>query len=177
MPIATLITSAALASEQLEAAYDLHKNDQARIMRALEVIKSTGKSIKTWRQEKTGGIQHNITLKAALLLPPRDWLYERCDRRFVQMLDQGAIEEVEALIAKSPPPDSPLWRAIGVQEIQAYLQGHINRDRAVELGQIATRRYAKRQYTWFRNQSPVDWKRIEQEINNKNINNFVTLFQ
>lgn len=154
----------------------LNPHDTTRITRALEVIMSSGTSIATWRKEKEGGISNIIDLKPLILLPPRDWLYEKCDRRFVQMLEIGAIEEVEELLKRNPPADSPLWRAIGVKEISAYINGDIDREKAIELGQIATRQYAKRQYTWFRNQGPSSWKRIEGTINYKNINNFVTLF-
>lgn len=154
----------------------LHPNDTTRIARALEVMQSTGISIDDWRQKKQGGIIADIDLKPLILLPPRDWLYERCDRRFIQMMNIGAVEEVEALITHDPPPNSPLWRAIGVAEIKAFLNGRIDREEAISLGQTATRQYAKRQYTWFRNQSPSAWPTAEQEINYKNINYFVTLF-
>lgn len=169
------------AFEKLEAldapmASRLNPHDTTRIARALEVIMSTGISIAIWRQKKEGGIANSIDLKPLILLPPRDWLYERCDQRFVQMMDIGATEEVEELLRRNPPKDSPLWRAIGVKEISAYINGEISRERAIELGQIATRQYAKRQYTWFRNQGPPSWKRLEDKINYKNINNFVTLF-
>ncbi len=169
------------AYEQLSAldapmADILNPNDTTRIARALEVIMSTGTSIATWRKKKEGGIAEAINLKPLILLPPREWLYEKCDKRFVQMMDIGAIEEVEALIKRNPPADSPLWRAIGVKEISAYINGDIDKEKAIELGQIATRQYAKRQYTWFRNQAPSRWQRADGEINYKNINDFVTLF-
>lgn len=155
----------------------LHPNDSIRIARALEVMQSTGISIDQWRHKKEGGIGANFDIKPLILLPPRDWLYERCNRRFVQMMDMGAITEVEALIKRNPPPDSPLWRAIGVHEIRAYLEGTIDRGEAITLGQTATRQYAKRQYTWFRNQSPMHWARLNQAVNFKNINEIVTLLR
>ncbi len=166
----------ALVREDPDAAQSLNPNDSARICRALEVIRSTGQSIINWRARKEGGIADTITLQPLILLPPRDWLYERCNKRFIQMFDNGAVEEVEALIKRDPTADSPLWRAIGVKEISAYIKGDIDQDKAIELGQIATRQYAKRQYTWFRNQSPVHWHRYEKEINYKNINIFETIF-
>ncbi len=165
-----------LAALDPPMAKTLNPNDTTRIARALEVIMSTKISIALWRQKKEGGISTIINLKPLLLLPPRDWLYEKCDRRFVQMLESGAIEEVEELLKRNPPADSPLWRAIGVKEISAYINGDIDRRTAIELGQIATRQYAKRQYSWFRNQAPFVWKRVEDKINYKNINDFVTLF-
>lgn len=158
-------------------AQKLHPNDTVRIARALEVMLSTHISMNDWRENKEGGIANEIDLKPLILLPPRQWLYDRCDKRFEQMMNGGAVEEVKALMAHNPPSDSPLWRAIGVKEIRAYLENEISYQEAIVLGQIATRQYAKRQYTWFRNQSPEHWLRAESEINFNNINNFITLFQ
>jgi tRNA dimethylallyltransferase len=167
----------ALKSEDAQMANALHANDDSRIKRALEVIRSSGRSIADWRGDKVGGIGEDVTLKPLLLLPPRPWLHERCDRRFTMMMDQGAIEEVEALLTKQLPSDAPVMRAIGVPEISAMLQGHIDRDEAILLGQAATRQYAKRQFTWFRNQSPTDWPMWTEEINDSNFNKIETIFQ
>jgi tRNA dimethylallyltransferase len=113
-----------------------------------------------------GGIGDKIRLHPLILLPPRDWLYARCDQRFVQMMEKGAIEEVEALLHRDLDPNLPVMRAIGVPEIAAMLSGQLSRDAAIEQGQRATRNYAKRQFTWFRNQSPAEWPRLEQELDN-----------
>ena len=112
-----------------------------------------------WRAEKHGGIGSHVTLTPLILLPDRDWLYDRCDRRFAGMMDSGAVAEVEALLARRLDPALPVMRAIGVPEITAMLRGEVDREDAVAAGQLATRRYAKRQYTWFRNQPPEDWPR------------------
>ena len=151
----------ALLAEDAGVAADLHPNDDSRVKRALEVIRSTGRSIADWRRKKTGGIGGDINLRPLLLLPPREWLYERCDRRFVEMMDGGAVDEVKATIARGLSHNSPVMRAIGVPEISAMLRGEITRDEAITFGQTATRQYAKRQFTWFRNQSPKDWPRNE----------------
>src|SRR5690606_37467330 len=108
---------------------------------------------------KSGGIAHRITLSPLILLPPRDWLIARCDLRFGQMVDTGAVQEVEALLARNLSPDLPVMRAIGVPEIAAWLAGAIDRDTMMERGRIATRQYAKRQYTWFSRQPPLGWHR------------------
>ena len=79
------------------------------------------------------------------------------------MLDHGAIEEVKALLARRLDPSLPVMRAIGVPEIRAFLAGGITREVLIERGAQATRNYAKRQYTWFRNQPPEDWRRIESQ--------------
>jgi len=139
----------------------LNATDTTRIQRALEVIRSTGKPLDHWQKHKVGGIGEQIRLHPLVMLPPRDWLYERCDRRLHDMIDRGAKIEVEQLLARNLPPNLPVMRAIGVAEIAAWISGDIGKDLAIERAQAATRQYAKRQYTWFRNQSPQDWPRIE----------------
>ena len=139
----------------------LNATDITRIQRALEVIRSTGKPLDHWQKHKVGGIGDQIRLHPLVMLPPRDWLYERCDRRLREMIERGARQEVEQLLARNLPPNLPVMRAIGVAEIAAWLAGDISKDLAIERAQAATRQYAKRQYTWFRNQSPPDWPRIE----------------
>jgi tRNA dimethylallyltransferase len=168
---------AALQIYDAPVAATLTPNDVSRITRALEVVKSTGRSISAWRATKTGGISADIRLRPLLLLPPRDWLYDRCDKRFELMMERGAIDEVEALLARNLPQDAPVMRAIGVPEISAYLKGTISRAEAITLGQIATRQYAKRQYTWFRNQAPADWPRESAIVNDSNLDNFEIMFQ
>lgn len=160
---------AQLLVEDPEAAARLDGNDSTRIARALEVVRSTGRPIKAWQGERVGGIGESVRLVPALLLPPRDWLYERCDRRFVTMLDTGGLEEVEALLARNLDPALPVMRAIGVPEMAALIRGELSRDAATGLGQTATRQYAKRQFTWFRNQPPADWPRINEELDNVQI--------
>ena len=79
------------------------------------------------------------------------------------------IAEVEALLARKLDPALPVMRAIGVPDIAAFLRGEISRDAAIASGQTATRQYAKRQYTWFRNQPPSGWSRRLQELDNEKI--------
>jgi tRNA dimethylallyltransferase len=85
------------------------------------------------------------------------------------MMDGGAVAEVDALLKYDLPAGAPVLRAIGVPEIAAMLRGDIGRDEAVLRGQAATRQYAKRQYTWFRNQPPDDWMRHEEAFNDSQI--------
>ena len=106
-----------------------------------------------------GGIGDTVSLYPLLLLPEREWLYERCNRRFGMMLEGGALEEVEALLARNLDPALPVMRAIGVREISGLLQGELSRDECIVSGQRVTRQYAKRQYTWFRHQPPDTWTR------------------
>lgn len=154
----------------------LSPNDDSRIKRALEVIRSTGKSIVEWRKLREGGIGDAVELHPLLLLPPRAWLHERCDLRFEQMLERGAVDEVRALLALNLFADAPVMRAIGVPEITAMLRGEIDHDEALVRGQAATRQYAKRQYTWFRNQSPERWPRYEEVYNDSQFNKIERLF-
>jgi tRNA dimethylallyltransferase len=152
---------AALQREDPHRAAALAPGDSTRVARALEVVRSTGKPLAEWQGETTGGIGAAVTLHPAVLLPAREWVYARCDARFAQMLDGGAIAEVEALLARKLDPDLPVMRAIGVAEIGALLAGALSREEAESKGAQATRNYAKRQFTWLRNQSPIDWLRIE----------------
>jgi tRNA dimethylallyltransferase len=154
----------------------LSPNDATRIARSLEVVRSTGRTLSQWQCEKVGGIGDAIQLAPLVLLPPRDWLYERCDHRFTRMLAGGALAEVEALLARQLDPDLPVMRAIGVPEIAAHLRGELTLAETEARGRQATRNYAKRQYTWFRRQPPVDWPRVEsQDIDIEVI--FARLFQ
>lgn len=163
-----------LLREDAIAAARLNPNDKSRTKRALEVVRSTGQTLDHWQKHKSGGIGEDITLNAMVLLPPREWLYERCDRRFHIMMENGALDEVAALVSRDLPDDCPVMRAIGVPDLRAFLTNEITKETAIERAQTATRQYAKRQYTWFRNQSPTSWRRIETIVNNENINDFVT---
>jgi tRNA dimethylallyltransferase len=152
----------ALQHEDPQRAAALAPADSARISRALEVIRSTGRSLATWQSALSGGIGDAVTLHAAILLPPRALLYPRCDARFAAMLAGGAIEEVRLLLARGLDPSLPVMRAIGVAEIAAFLAGTATLADTEARGAQATRNYAKRQYTWLRHQPPADWSRIEQ---------------
>lgn len=162
-----------LRREDPETAARLKPQDMTRISRALEVIRSTGRSLSAWQQELSGGIIDQVSIAPAILLPPRDWLYARCNARFEAMLEQGAIDEVEALRARQLDPSLPAMRAIGVRDIIDWIEGRSLRVDMVERAQAATRQYAKRQYTWFRHQLPAEWDRIEAQLNDENIDQFI----
>ena len=147
-----------------EAANRLKPADTTRIARALEVVVSTGRTLADWQQHREGGLADQIGLRPLLLLPPRDWLYSRCDERFADMVDRGAAEEVRALLDRKLDPALPIMRAIGVREIGDWLSGGMDRDEAIAAGQQATRRYAKRQYTWFAHQPAADWPRFRNPL-------------
>ena len=147
-----------------EAAARLNVRDTARINRALEVILSTGRTLGEWQAQREGGIAAAVELRPLILLPPRKWLYARCDERFARMIDEGAVTEVEALLARKLNPNLPVMRGIGVRELSRYLLGENSLDEAVAAGRQATRRYAKRQYTWFAHQPPAEWPRFREAL-------------
>jgi len=146
------------------AAERLGPGDTVRIARALEVILSTGRTLREWQKERQGGIAGTVELHPIILLPPRKWLYARCDDRLVSMVGHGAVTEVETLLTLKLNPGLPVMRAIGVRELSGYLLGEATLDEAVAAGQQATRRYAKRQYTWFAHQPPAEWPRFKEAL-------------
>ncbi len=160
LPVAEVY--AALAVEDAAAAARLSSADVTRLARALEVVRSSGRPLKDWQAERVGGFAAGVHLAPLILLPPRDWLIERCDARLAAMLAAGAVEEVATLLARGLDPALPVMRAIGVRELSG--------GGGLEAAQRATRQYAKRQYTWFRNQCPADWLRHYEILNHKNIN-------
>jgi tRNA dimethylallyltransferase len=159
LPVAA--AHARLLAEDPDAAARLHPADTTRVQRALEVVLATGRRLADWQAEPTGGIGDRVALSALVLLPDRADLVARCDARLVAMFDDGAIDEVAALLARDLPDDAPVLRAIGVPEIAAHLTGRLTREEALDAARIATRRYAKRQYTWFRHQPPAAWQQSQ----------------
>jgi len=174
MPVAEAY--AALVREDPARAAVLSPADTTRVLRALEVVRSTGRPLAEWQAEKVGGIADAVDLRPLILLPDREWLYARCDVRFEAMLEAGAIEEVRALLERGLDPALPVMRAIGVPEIAAFLAGRASWLATIEAGQQATRNYAKRQYTWLRHQPPADWPRFASE-NSITSDDLARLFQ
>ena len=150
---------AQLASLDPAGAALLHRNDTTRVHRALEVVRATGQPITEWRARREGGIGGRVRLAALVMLPPRPWLDARIAARADQIVTDGAAE-VAALLARADvPPDAPARRAIGVPELARYVGDEIDRQVATAALTLATRQYAKRQYTWFGNQPPATWQR------------------
>ena len=157
MPVAQ--AHAELTRLDAHAGTKLSPTDSSRVSRALEVVLSTGRPLSEWQEERHGGIENEVEIVALILLPDRAWLGERIHRRFGHMV-HVAQEEVAALLARTDiPADAPVLRAIGVRELGRVLQGESDAAAAHELGSLATRQYAKRQYTWFRRQPPGGWER------------------
>lgn len=154
----------ALRQEDPESAARLAPADTTRVQRALEVMRATGRPLPDWQRQRSGGIEDAVRLRPLILAPPREWLVQRSDARFLGMVESGAVDEVERLLARNLDADLPVMRAIGVREITAWLYGDMSRHEMVEAGRLATRQYAKRQYTWFRHQLPQEWPRLEEPL-------------
>ena len=147
---------AALAKVDPAAANRIAPGDRQRLSRAMEVHVATGKALSDWQAETAGTI---TDFHAVVLEPPRDELYGRCDARLVQMVQLGAVQEVQKLQDRGLSPTLPAMKAVGVREFAAHLRGEKGLEEAIADAQRETRRYAKRQMTWFRNQTP-GWPRI-----------------
>src|SRR3546814_19582275 len=104
---------AALAREDLRSAARLSPSDTTRVARALEIMRSTGRSVAAWSEARQAGIGDAIRLLPLLLLQPRGWLRDRCDMRFAAMLEQGAIDEVQALLSRHLEPGLRVVGALG----------------------------------------------------------------
>ena len=142
-----------------KAASELRPSDRQRITRALEVYQSTGKSIIDWQAEKgIPLISENVSVKKYLVMPPRAEIHDRINRRFDLMVEEGALDEIEALLKKNFPMDAPVMKAIGVPQLTAHLAGEMSVDEAIEKAKAATRQYAKRQSTWFNNSFGEGWE-------------------
>ncbi len=138
----------------------LNVQDGQRIVRALEVITATGQSIAHFQGTSGPVIVDPARAQKIVVLPDRTVLHERINRRFELMMDKGAIDEVKAILALGLSPDATAMKAIGVAQIAEMLAGRLTRQDAIARASAATRQYAKRQMTWFRNQMGEDWERI-----------------
>ncbi len=152
---------AELSLKDASVADTLEVRDGQRIVRALEVLQATGRSIADFQGRQGPMIVDPARAQKFVVLPDRAVLHDRINRRFESMLDQGAIGEVQALIKQNPPADLPVMKAIGVREIAEMLDGNMSRGEVIERCSALTRQYAKRQMTWFRNQMDDSWHRID----------------
>jgi tRNA dimethylallyltransferase len=145
----------------------LAPKDGQRTARALEVIISSGQSLAHWQEQPPeGGLaqEDNIEIQRNIMTLGRAVLYDRCNRRFMMMMQEddgsfGALEEVRHLMTLGYRDNIGVMKSLGVAHLSAYLRGEITQAEAVTLAQTATRQYAKRQMTWFRNQCS-DWNRV-----------------
>ena len=146
---------AALARLDPVTADRLFDGDSQRLVRAMGVVRATGRPISAWQNDPHQGALSGTATSIAVM-PPRSETYRRIDDRFARMMQTGAVEEVERLLERRLDASLPVMKALGVREIGAMLHGDISRDRAVELASRDSRHYAKRQMTWIRNNFNAD---------------------
>lgn len=149
-----------LAQRDPEAARAIRPSDGQRIVRALEVEEASGRPISFWQGRAGRPLVDPASARLMVIEPGRPELAARIDRRFDAMLAGGAAEEARALAALGVGADMPAMKAIGVRELLAADRGEIGFDEAVARAKAATRQYAKRQSTWFRNQLGPEWRRL-----------------
>jgi len=149
-----------LATLDPEAAARFPPRDRTRLMRAFEVVRATGMPIGEWQRRPAAPAPYRFA--TILLAPPREALYSASDARFLGMVASGGLAEAAALMARGLEPGLPAMKAVGVPELIRHLRGEIALDTAVAAAQMATRRYAKRQMTWFRHQLAADLVLSEQ---------------
>lgn len=131
----------------------------ARLLRAWEVLEQTGEGLAAWRARTPPPLVPLAQAKALALAPDRPRLYAACDARFDAMLEQGALAEAQAVAALGLPAQAPALKALGARELMAHLRGEIAPDAAAAAAKQATRNYAKRQMTWFRNRM-IAWRTL-----------------
>jgi tRNA dimethylallyltransferase len=149
-----------LAELDPASARRLPPGDTQRLMRAYAVVRASGTPIGAWRDKA-----HPVSpycFATILMMPPRDRLYAACDARLAEMVGRGALAEAKALAARRLDPDLPAMKAVGLPELLRHLRGEMTLGEAITAAQMATRRYAKRQMTWFRHQSHPDLALAEQ---------------
>ncbi len=143
-----------LAALDPVSARRLQAGDTQRLVRAYAVARATGTPIGAWHDRPHPAPSYRFAM--ILMMPPRDRLYGACDARFSAMIDRGAVTEAEALASRKLGPGLPAMKAVGVPELLSHLRGETSLADAIAAAQRATRRYAKRQMTWFRHQSQPD---------------------
>ena len=141
--------------------------DGQRIVRALEVEEATGRPLSAWQGDRAeGSVLDPARCVDVALWPPREALYARCDARFDRMVAAGGLDEVRDLKALALDPSLPAMKALGVRQLMSYLDGECDLETALEDAKTWTRRYAKRQMTWFR-RNMISWNAISEQDSEK----------
>ncbi len=139
--------------EKDKSASQIHPHDKQRCVRLWEVYQETGKPLSYWQSQPLTGPPDNMYFDITVMMPEREALYELINLRFERMLKNGALDEVKALYAmKDLDPMMDSIQACGIPQLYSFLKGDLDWDTAVEKAKQSSRHYAKRQYTWFRNQ-------------------------
>ncbi|MGB0920820.1 MAG: tRNA (adenosine(37)-N6)-dimethylallyltransferase MiaA [Alphaproteobacteria bacterium] len=140
----------------------LNPTDPQRVLRAWSVMRGTGRSLADWQNDPVDPPLRDAIFHKWVLMPDREWLYARCDRRFHLMMAEGALDEVRALVVRGLDPTLPVMKAVGVPQLAAFLAGDISEADAIANAQMQSRRYAKRQLTWGRNQM-IAWNSVNEQ--------------
>ncbi len=147
---------AELSNKDPETAAKLDPKNRQRLVRAWEVLVHTGKGLSYWHTLPRIEADPDLSFDVEIVMPLRQELYERCDRRFLQMIEQGVVEEVRALdellMSGKVPVDAAITHALGFESLQQHVRGEMDLESAIFIAQNETRHYAKRQSTWFRHQ-------------------------
>ena len=145
-----------LSKNDPASASRIESGDTNRLLRAWEVFTATTKPLSYWhKKSRKAGSQHKFF--KVCLMPERKALYSICDQRFLEFVEQGAVEEARAFDFITASPELPASKTLGLLELIKYTKGELELSDAVEQAQRATRRYAKRQLTWFRHQLDEDF--------------------
>jgi tRNA dimethylallyltransferase len=156
-----------LCQSDPDTAARLAPGDRQRVARALEVQEATGKPMSAWQAVPLAGPPSGLRFKTIVLAPPRDRLYAACDERLLAMVRAGALQEVEALRQEAIDPTLPAMRALGLPDFLRHQAGELGLEEAIDAAQQATRRYAKRQTTWFKRQIITDFN-LDAQFSEKN---------
>lgn len=167
---------AALAARDTDMAQRLAPGDTQRIVRALEVLDATGLSLAEWQRMPRQPVLDLAATVPLVVDVERAELWRRIDARFVQMMQQGALDEVLQLEALGLDPTLPIMTALGVRPLLRHLAGELSREQAVAAGQAETRQYAKRQATWARS-NMIAWRRISTHEMEMSAGDFVSFVQ
>jgi tRNA dimethylallyltransferase len=138
----------------------LHPSDRQRLLRALEVLAATGRSLASWQAAPPARLTLPVPVAGILLMPTRAALHARIEQRLGAMVAAGALDEVRAVLDLGLDPELPVMKALALRDLAAHLAGRASLDQALATAALATRRYAKRQQTWFRHHLP-ELHRIE----------------
>ena len=149
----------ALTKTDPDMAARLLPRDRQRLARALEVMEDTGRSLLYWQNQPGKGLIDPADCVKLAITIDRAELYARCDRRFDQMIDNGAIDEVSKLLDLQLPSTLPSMRALGVRPLADFLAKKCSIEEAVEKAKTETRQYAKRQSTWLKS-NMISWKHV-----------------
>ncbi len=139
----------------------LHPTDRQRCIRAREIYEASHKPLSYWQAQPKQSLAPDLTYKLLVLLPDRDWLYERINARFENMVKTGAVDEARAVQELNPDPVLTGVQALGLQALRDYLEKRLTLFEAIQSGQTQSRQYAKRQYTWFRGQELPCLRRLD----------------